>query len=143
MANKKLFQTIAGKLLPKTNAINEADGQAYKLSPKHQLAQYAATGCFNSTFYASADEQLGKVIELCQQVEAEFIAHCAVYARERGLMRDMPALLLAVLSTKDKALFNVVFPRVVDNGKMLRNFVQLMRSGATGRKSLGSAPTRS
>jgi 60 kDa SS-A/Ro ribonucleoprotein len=142
MANKQLFQTIAGKLLPKTNAVNEADGQAYQLSPKHQLAQYAATGCFNSTFYASADEQLGKVIELCQQVEAEFIARCAVYARERGLMKDMPALLLAVLSTKDKVLFNAVFPRVIDNGKMLRNFVQLMRSGAAGRKSLGSAPKR-
>jgi 60 kDa SS-A/Ro ribonucleoprotein len=142
MANKKLFQTIAGKLLPKTNAVNEAGGQSYQLSPKHQLAQYAATGCFNSTFYASADEQLGKVIELCQKVEAEFIARCAVYTRERGLMKDMPALLLAVLSTKNKALFNAVFPRVIDNSKMLRNFVQLMRSGAAGRKSLGSAPKR-
>lgn len=142
MANKQLFQTIAGKLLPKTNAGNEAGGPAYRFSPKHQLAQYAATGCFNSTFYASADEQLGKVIELCQKVEAEFIARCAVYTRERGLMKDMPALLLAVLSTKDKALFNAVFPRVIDNAKMLRNFVQLMRSGAAGRKSLGSAPKR-
>jgi 60 kDa SS-A/Ro ribonucleoprotein len=31
---------------------------------------------------------------------------------------------------------------VVDNGKMLRNFVQIMRSGAVGRKSLGTAPKR-
>jgi 60 kDa SS-A/Ro ribonucleoprotein len=146
MANKNLFQTIAGKLLPKTDAINEAGGQAYRLSPKQQLAQYAATGCFNSTFYASADEQLGKVLELCQQLDAEFIAQCAVYARERGLMKDMPALLVAVLSArqegKDKALFNAVFPRVIDNGKMLRNFVQIMRSGVVGRKSLGTAPKR-
>jgi 60 kDa SS-A/Ro ribonucleoprotein len=29
---------------------------------------------------------------------------------------------------------------VVDNGKMLRGFVQIMRSGAVGRKSLGSRP---
>lgn len=34
------------------------------------------------------------------------------------------------------------FPRVIDNGKMLRNFVQIMRSGVTGRKSLGSLPKR-
>ena len=33
-------------------------------------------------------------------------------------------------------------PRVIDNGKMLRNFVQIMRSGITGRKSLGSLPKR-
>ena len=32
------------------------------------------------------------------------------------------------------------FPRVVDNGRMLRNFVQVLRSGTVGRKSLGTAP---
>jgi 60 kDa SS-A/Ro ribonucleoprotein len=31
---------------------------------------------------------------------------------------------------------------VVDNGKMLRNFVQIMRSGVTGRTSLGTRPKR-
>ena len=57
-------------------------------------------------------------------------------------MKDMPALLVAVLAGKDKELFEQVFPRVIDNGKMLRNFVQIMRSGVTGRKSLGSLPKR-
>src|SRR5258705_13687537 len=57
-------------------------------------------------------------------------------------MKDMPALLCAVLSVKDLELLNAIFPRVVDNGKMLRNFVQIMRSGAVGRKSLGTAPKR-
>jgi 60 kDa SS-A/Ro ribonucleoprotein len=57
-------------------------------------------------------------------------------------MKDMPALLVAVLASKDKSLFEKTFPRVIDNGKMLRNFVQIMRSGATGRKSLGSLPKR-
>lgn len=57
-------------------------------------------------------------------------------------MKDMPALLCAVLSVKDRELLNVVFLRVIDNAKMLRNFVQIMRSGAVGRKSLGSAPKR-
>jgi 60 kDa SS-A/Ro ribonucleoprotein len=31
---------------------------------------------------------------------------------------------------------------VIDNGRMLRNFVQIMRSGVVGRKSLGTAPKR-
>jgi 60 kDa SS-A/Ro ribonucleoprotein len=35
-----------------------------------------------------------------------------------------------------------VFEQVIDSGKMLRNFVQILRSGATGRKSLGSQPKR-
>lgn len=142
MANKNLFKSIVGMLSPKADTVNEAGGQAYKLSPKQALAQYAATGCFNHTFYADAGEQLDKVLALANEVEPEFVAKTAVYAREKGKMKDMPALLLAVLSVRDKQLFERVFPRIADNGKMLRNFVQIMRSGAVGRKSLGSLPKR-
>src|SRR5258708_5223435 len=142
MSNKTLFKSLVGKLIPATNALNEERAPAYALSPKHQLAQYAATGCLNTTFYASATEQLAKVLELCAEIDAEFIARTAVFCRERGFMKDMPALLCAVLSVKDRALLNVVFPRVIDNPKMLRNFVQIMRSSAAGRKSLGSPPKR-
>src|SRR5438477_3836685 len=143
MANKTLFKSLIGKLIPATDAINEERAPAYALSPGAQLAQYAATGCLNTTFYATADEQLAKVLELCAGVDAEFIAKTAVFCRERGFMKDMPALLCAVLSVKDRELLSIVFPRVIDNAKMLRNFVQIMRSGAAaGRKSLGSAPKR-
>jgi 60 kDa SS-A/Ro ribonucleoprotein len=142
MANKTLFKSLVGKLIPATNAINEERAPAYTLSPKHQLAQYAATGCLNTTFYATADEQLAKVIELCAEVDAEFIAKTAVFCRERGFMKDMPALLTASLSVQDRELLARIFPRVIDNAKMLRNFVQIMRSGVVGRKSLGSAPKR-
>jgi 60 kDa SS-A/Ro ribonucleoprotein len=142
MANKNLFQTVAGKLLPKTDALNEHLAPAYALSPKAQLAQYAVTGCLNGAFYADADEQLDKALELCKRLDAEFIAKTAIYARERGFMKDMPALLCAILSARDVKTLARVFPRVIDNGKMLRNFVQMIRSGAVGRKSLGTAPKR-
>ena len=79
-------------------------------------------------------------MELVAKVEPAFVAKAAIYARERGHMKDMPALLLAALSTLDPQLFARAFPRVVDNGRMLRTFVQIMRSGAVGRKSLGSRP---
>ena len=142
MANKNLFQTVKGMFTPQADTINEAGGKAYKLSPKHALAQYAATGTFTRTFYAEAGEQLEKVLALAKELDAEFVAKTAVFARRRGYMKDMPALLVAVLSTKDKVLFEKTFPLVIDNGKMLRNFVQIMRSGAVGRKSLGSLPKR-
>lgn len=140
--NKSLFQTVRGLFTPKADTLNEAGGTAYNFSPKHALAQYAATGCFSQTFYADASEQLEKVLELTKELDAEFIAKVAIYSREKGFMKDMPALLVAVLTTKDKALFERAFPRVIDNGKMLRNFVQIMRSGVVGRKSLGSLPKR-
>lgn len=142
MANKNLFASILGKLTPKTNAVNEAGGRAYALTPKQALAQYAATGCLHGTFYATADEQLAFVLGLCGEIESEFIARAAIYSRERGFMKDMPALLCAVLTTRHPALLESLFPRVIDNGKMLRNFVQMIRSGVVGRKSLGTAPKR-
>lgn len=142
MANKTLFKSLSGKHIPPTDAVNEERAPAYALTPKHQLAQFAATGCLNTTFYAGGDEQLAIVLQLCAELEAEFIAKTAVFCRERGYMKDMPALLCAVLSVKNRELLNAIFPRVIDNGKMLRNFVQIMRSGVVGRKSLGTAPKR-
>src|SRR3954451_3130828 len=142
MSNKSIFKTVRGMFTPKANTVNEAGGLAYKLSPKQALAQYAATGCFSHTFYVGAAEQLDAVLALTGDLDAEFIAKTAIFARENGHMKDMPAFLVAVLSAKDKALFERIFPRVIDNGKMLRNFVQIMRSGAVGRKSLGSLPKR-
>ena len=142
MANKSLFQTIAGRFLPKTDAKNEAGGRAYHRSPKQGLAQYASTGCFNSTFYANADEQLDRVLELCNEVPAEFIARTALYVRQQNQMKDMPALLCAILSVKSPGLMAEIFDRVIDNPRMLRNFVQIMRSGVVGRKSLGTLPKR-
>ncbi|MGC2303506.1 vWA domain-containing protein, partial [Candidatus Binatus sp.] len=142
MANKNLFGSIARKLLPKPDALNEANSPAYALAPKHALAQYVATGCFNSTFYASAEEQLSTVLALCGEVDNEFIARTAIFSREQGRMKDAPALLCAVLACRDTKLLEAVFPRVIDNAKMVRNFVQIIRSGVTGRKSLGSAPKR-
>ena len=142
MANKKLFNSLRGWLVPATDSVNEEGATAYRFSSEAELAQYAATGCLNSTFYATAQDQLAKVLELSNRVDSEFIALTAIYCRERGFMKDMPALLCALLSVRDKGLFAEVFPRVIDNSKMLRTFVQIMRSGAVGRKSLGTAPKR-
>lgn len=140
MANKSLFASTIGKLLPKTNANNREGAPAYALSPKHQLAQLAMTGTLSRTFYATERDQLADVLALVPRIEPRFLAQTAIYARNRGQMKDMPALLLAVLSTLDPVLLSRAFPRVIDNGRMLRNFVQIMRSGVTGRKSLGSRP---
>jgi 60 kDa SS-A/Ro ribonucleoprotein len=142
MVNTQLFQTLKGALLPAATARNAEQAPAYAFSPRHQLAQLAATGCLSQTFYANAEDQLDKVTGLAQEVDAAFVAKTAIYARQSGHMKDMPALLAAGLAVRDVALLNQVFSRVIDNGKMLRNFVQILRSGAVGRKSLGTRPKK-
>ena len=37
----------------------------------------------NNTFYASGEEQLQIILQLCRKVEPEFIAQTALYARHR------------------------------------------------------------
>lgn len=142
MANKNLFATLHGMLIPKTDALNSELAPAYALAPKQALAQYAATGCLGRTFYATAKEQLDRVLELCDKVEPGFVARLAVYSRTQSFMKDMPALLCAWLAARDARLHEAVFPRVIDNTRMLRTYVQILRSGVVGRKSLGTAPKR-
>lgn len=142
MANKTLFGNGRNAKLAKTDTRNRAGGAAYRFGPRHALAQYAATGCLNGTFYADAELQLQEVLALCTAVEPEFIARTAMYSRKIGFMKDLPALLVAVLSVRGPGLMAEVFDRVIDTPKMLRNFVQIMRSGAVGRKSLGTLPKR-
>lgn len=142
MVNTGLFASTIGKLLPWADTRNRAGAPAYAYTPKHRLAQLAVTGCLNDTFYAGAEVQLADVLALAGPVDAEFVAKTAVYARERAHMKDMPALLVALLTVKDPDLAVRVFGRVIDNGRMLRSFVQILRSGLVGRKSLGTRPKR-
>lgn len=134
MANKALFNSSS-------LVQNNAGGNAYAMSPEHALAQLAATGTLNDTFYTSAVEQLDTVLDMCSKCTPEYVAQVAIYARESGFMKDMPAVLCAYLS--NNPIVEKIFPRVIDNGKMIRNYVQIMRSGKVGgRKSLGTRPKR-
>ena len=142
MANKSLFSSLK-ELLPRATARNDAGGPAYALEPKHALAQFAATGCFNGTFYADAESQLDTLKTLIAQVDDNaFLAKLAVYSRERAYLKDMPAALVATLAARDTILFHQVFDRVIDNGRVLRTLFQMIRSGQFGKKSLSSSIQR-
>lgn len=154
MANKNLFQSQRGTIAPKTDAVNEAGGVAYKMSAKQALAQYVCTGCLNGTYYTSAKTQLDTVRALLNEVEPEFIGQLAVYAHTKSFMKDLPSLLVTYLAgdsgkgggpttpTQERKLkvLRKIFHRVVDSGNMLRNFVQMTRAAAFGRKNLGEIP---
>lgn len=155
MANKDLFKAAdRGPNMPAASAVNEAGGKAYSLSDKAALALYVSTSCLNGTFYTDAQGQLDTVKKLLTGCDPEFIGKLAVYGRQKSLMKDLPALLCAHLAgdngsgkgpttPEQKAKLKVlakVFPHVIDSGKMVRNFVQMIRSGVFGRKSLGFGP---
>ena len=103
----------------------------------------AATGCFNGAFYATAADQLDTLRALVAELEDNtFLAKLTIYSRERAMMKDMPAALLVMLSKRDPQLAERVFDRVVDNGRVLRTLLQMIRSGQFGRKSLSASLQR-
>ena len=123
--------------------VNNAGGVAHEFSNEHKLAQMAVTGTFNSTFYVSAEVQLEKMSELAFAVSPRFLAQVAIYARKLGFMKDMPAFCMAILANRDPDLFEKIFSVVIDNGRMIRNIVQIFRSGkVNGRKSIPKAARR-
>src|SRR4051794_6025649 len=94
---REVSSMSAPNLLNQTSiadAVNEAGGAAYRLPPKHALAQLAATGCLSGTFYSDPEQQLDAVLQLVEQVQDnDFLARLAIYSRERALMKDMPVAL--------------------------------------------------
>lgn len=140
MANKTLFSTRSRNVADTTN---RAGGKAYSKSKKAALASYALVGTFNDTFYSDARFNLDTVLKLLEGADDRYVAQLAVYARKDGYMKDMPSFLVAWLAAKQSPYFETAFNRVIDNGKMLRNFVQYIRSGELGRKSFGTRIKRS
>lgn len=140
MANKVLFGTQRG--IKRADTWNQAGGRAYKLDDREALAQLAMTGTLADAYYMDAEAQLSELLEAAAKVEPDFLAKTAIYARRNGHMKDTPAVLLAALASISPEHLSQAFPRVIDNGRMLRNFVQILRSGATRRRSLGSRPKK-
>lgn len=126
----------------KVNTTNNFSGAAYAMAHEHALVQYAVTGMLDNRVLQSVEVQFDRVLQIAQNCSSEYIAKVAVYAHEKGLMKDMPALLLAILLKRDKALFELIFNRVITNGRMLRTFVNIVRSGRLGFRSFGSLAKR-
>ncbi len=142
MALKSFFRSIRGAFIPPADTTNREAAPAFELTPKHRLAQWVSTSCIAGTFYASAETHFDELLALAAQVDPAFVGKAAVHARARGRMKDAPVALVAWLSKTAPDVFAAVFPRVVDDGRTLRTFVQILRSGRVGRKSLGSRPKR-
>lgn len=152
MANKNLFgaaakaQRSVEKHVPKATGKNAAGGSAYLFAPTRDedgnvvatadarlaLAQYCATATLASTYYMDETMHLETVLKLIAEVDDEFLAKAAVWSRREAFLKDMPALLLAALAARgaDPQLVEKVWMEVVNNPKMVRNVLQILRSGA-------------
>lgn len=127
------------------NTLNSAGGLAFAMDAKEELAQMATTGTFRNTFYDEKEiKEVDRLCELCNSCGVEFVSQLALYARQKCAMKDMPAALLVWIycTETDTNYFEQIFNDICDTGRMLRNFVQILRSGVFGKRSLGSRAKR-
>lgn len=152
MANKNLFGSAAktqrhiDQITVPATGTNAAGGAAYEFAPQRNeagevqetadgrlaLAQYCATGTLASTYYMDEKAHLETVLKLVAEVDDLFLAKAAIWSRKEAFLKDMPALLLASLAARgaDTKLVEAVWMEVVDGPKMVRNVLQILRSGA-------------
>jgi 60 kDa SS-A/Ro ribonucleoprotein len=144
MANRNLFASKQNNAITQVaNAVNRAGGKAYNVDDKNALAIYVSTGCLNGTYYTDAKTQLEELKSIIKGCDSQFIAKAAVYGHRVAKMKDLPAYMLAELTARYKnELLSEVFNSVISNTKMLRNYVQIVRSGVLGRKSFGTRPKK-
>jgi 60 kDa SS-A/Ro ribonucleoprotein len=113
-------------------------------SLEEQTLQVLTTGVLENTFYVDANTLAQESLDVIGRMAAddtELLARMIVYARTEGLLRTVPIMALAVLSSADPVAFARVFPRVIRTPNDLKDFVTLARKGGI-RAGLGRAVKR-
>lgn len=125
--------------IPAPNTVNHAGGRAYKLDNEEQLAKFAVTGCFGSTFYQTAESALGHILNLLPTISPEFLDKVINYSKNTGLMKDMPSFLLAwAVRNHQEFDFRPTFANTVRNTGDVLRMCKIVTSGALGFRNFGS-----
>ena len=92
-----------------SNKTTNFEGEtAYKLSPKMELYTMTCCSVMHNQFYRDNDEWLDRLRVLIWEVEPQFIANLAAYAREKMYLRTVPMVLMVELAKIGKAYFEEV-----------------------------------
>lgn len=119
-------------------------GNAYTLDLEEKLCHMFTLGLINGNFYKDKETVVKETRETLEKalVDMPFIAtQYAVYSAEVLGMKLLPTIWLVYVSTlEDKTLFKSAFPRIINNPKLLHDFVELsrkagIRKGFNGKKN--------
>ena len=81
-----------------TRVTNYEGAKAFTLSSKMELYTAVVTAGFGSFYYTSEKERIDRIRALVAQVDAEFVAKLAVYARTKMHMRSIGLVLVTELA---------------------------------------------
>ena len=88
----------------RTKTTNLAGGEAYTQAPELELASILLTSFVEDSFYRSAGDTNKRVGELLTQVDPEFAAKAAIFARDRFGMRSISHVVAGELAGRVSGL---------------------------------------
>jgi len=105
----------------------------------YALAEAAMPGC---ELRHLATIPLDCWVEAADAARIDDLARACTSAHEAGVPIDALATWMAVLASREGATFEALFELVLRDLREVQAFVRVMRSGVTGRRSLGTRPRR-
>ena len=82
----------------KTAVTNYEGAKAFVLTPQMELYSAIATTMLSDAFYEKADERLARIVKLIGEVDPQFVARLAIYARKQMNLRTAPVVLVTELA---------------------------------------------
>ncbi|WP_421798613.1 TROVE domain-containing protein [Haliscomenobacter sp.] len=79
---------------------NHEGAKAWKMSPELELYSTVVTAALSDQFYEKTGKRIERIRELVAQVDPEFVAKLAVYARESMYLRNVPLVLVVELAKR-------------------------------------------
>jgi 60 kDa SS-A/Ro ribonucleoprotein len=92
------FNTAQKRVQP--DAVNLAGGQAFAESPKLEFAGLLLTSMLKEQFYRTATDQLKRIQDLALQLDPQFVAKTAIFARRDNHMRSVSHVAMGELFRK-------------------------------------------
>lgn len=132
-------------LLKASEKVTYEGGKAYEQTLRETVAEVFSLGLIRGNFYQSDLEVIENTKELMTEAlekYPEWATKCAIYGQRFNSLKLVPAVWLVYLSTlKNKSLFEKAFKKIINNPKMLHDFLELTRKGGI-RQGMGRSVKR-
>ena len=118
------------KVYDTADTTNYEGFKAWLISDKERVKQLCMTGSLVNTFYVDEYRLLEQALSVFRNVaktEPKYLAECLVEGRNKGFMRTVNILGLAVLSLYDIEEFKEIFNQVVLTGNDMEDFLDITR----------------
>lgn len=118
---------------PVANTTNQAGGPAIKQSAKLEAVSLVLTSFVRDRFYSKASDDLTRLKSLTEQVDTEFLAKLAIFARKEFGMRSITHALAGYLAPKlsGKEYAKRFYEKVVHRVDDMMEIVAVIKSQST------------